>query len=87
MARVTIEFFGVPRRRAGVPALTADAATAAEALKRVAERCPELAGVVADGRLNPLYLLSLNGERFVTDLTEPLPPGTRLLLLSADAGG
>jgi hypothetical protein len=32
-------------------------------------------------------LLSLDGERFVTDLAEPLPPGARLLLLSADAGG
>ena len=85
---MTIEFFGVPRRRAGVPDLTADAATAAEALTRAAEACPGLAGVVtADGLLNPVYLVSLNGERFVTDLTEPLLPGARLLLLSADAGG
>jgi hypothetical protein len=43
--------------------------------------------VVADGRLAPVYLLSLNGERFLTDLDERLPAGARLLLLSADAGG
>jgi sacsin len=35
----------------------------------------------------PHYLLSLDGERFITDLGETLPNGTRLLLLSADAGG
>jgi hypothetical protein len=29
----------------------------------------------------------VEGERFVTDLAEPLRPGVHLLLLSADAGG
>ena len=33
------------------------------------------------------YLLSLDGERFLTDLDEALPMEARLLLLSADAGG
>jgi hypothetical protein len=41
----------------------------------------------ADGRLSPHYLLSINGEQFVTDLQQKLRPGDRLLLLSADAGG
>ena len=88
MAEVTVEFYGIPRRRAGRAQLAVDASTAAAALVRVAAACPALGGLVTpDGRLAPLYLLSVDGERFVTDLTEPLPPGTRLLLLSADAGG
>ena len=87
MAEVTVEFYGVPRQRAGRAELTVDADTAAAALARVAAACPELGGLVTDGRLAPLYLLSVDGERFVADLAEPLPAGTRLLLLSADAGG
>jgi molybdopterin converting factor small subunit len=88
MARVTVEFYGVPRRRAGRAELSVDADTPAEALARAAEVCPGLCGVLAaDGRLGTQYLLSFEGERFVTDLREPLPAGARLLLLSADAGG
>jgi sulfur-carrier protein len=85
---VTVEFYGVPRMRAGRPEITVAAATAGEALAAVAETCPGLAGLCRpDGRLAPQYLLSLDGERFVTDLAESLRPGDRLLLLSADAGG
>jgi hypothetical protein len=85
---VTLEFFGMPRQRAGRPELCVRAATAAEALAVAAHECPGLAGVVGDdGRLGRHYLLSLDGQRFVTDLRQPLGPGERLLLLSADAGG
>jgi molybdopterin converting factor small subunit len=85
--RVTVEFFGVPRARAGRAELAVEAATAAEALAAVEHACPGLKGLLREGRLAPHYLLSVNGERFVTRLDEPLGPGTRLLLLSADAGG
>ena len=34
-----------------------------------------------------LFRHSLDGQQFVTDLRLPVKPGTRLLLLSADAGG
>jgi molybdopterin converting factor small subunit len=85
---VTVEFFGVPRARAGRREMAVSAATVAEALAAVAATCPALAGIcTADGRLAPHYLLSVGGRRFVTDLSEPLGPGERLLLLSADAGG
>jgi molybdopterin converting factor small subunit len=85
---VTVEFFGVPRARAGRPDLTVSAATVGEALATVASACPKLADVVrSDGRLAPHYLLSRDGERFVRGLDEPLRDGERLLLLSADAGG
>lgn len=81
MARVTVELYGVPRHRFGVAEVTVEAATARAALAG-------LPGVLAaDGRLAPQYLLSVDGGRFVTDLDAELPAGTRLLLLSADAGG
>jgi molybdopterin converting factor small subunit len=85
---VTVEFFGLPRQRAGRAELTTAARTVRDALEAVRRACPNLAGVLTpDGRVNAQYLVSLNGERFVTDLREPLPPGARLLLLGADAGG
>ncbi|MCI0460324.1 MAG: MoaD/ThiS family protein [Gemmataceae bacterium] len=90
MARgwVTVEFFGIPRQRAGTAEVSVEARTVAELLPAVERACPGLKGLVgADGRLAPQYLLSVEGERFVTDSGQPLAPGTRVLLLSADAGG
>jgi molybdopterin converting factor small subunit len=85
---VTVEFFGVPRARAGRAEVTVTAATVGAALAEVAAACPKLADVVRpDGRLAPHYLLSRDGERFVSGMGEPLRNGERLLLLSADAGG
>jgi molybdopterin converting factor small subunit len=83
-----VEFFGIPRLRAGRAELAVPAGTVAEVLRRIEGECPGLAGLVnADGRLAPHYLLSINGERFVNTLDALLRPGDRLLLLSADAGG
>jgi molybdopterin converting factor small subunit len=85
---ITIELFGIPRARAGRKKLVVSAATAGEALAAAVEDCPGLAEICrADGRLAPQYLLSLDGKRFVTDLSETLKAGDRLLLFSADAGG
>lgn len=87
MSEVVVEFFGLARARAGRAAMSLRAATAREALRGVQVTCPKLAGLWKGGNLSPHYLLSLDGERFVTDLDETLPGGARLLLLSADAGG
>jgi hypothetical protein len=84
---VTVEFFGVPRLRAGRPELAAPAGTVAEVLASVERACPGLRGLVAGGRLAPHYLLSLDGRQFLTDPAATVPAGSRLLLLSADAGG
>ena len=85
---VTIEFYGIPRARAGRSELTVRAATVADALAAVAAAAPQLAELcMADGRLAPQYVLSQDGQRFLTDPAERLRPGDRLLLLSADAGG
>ena len=85
--RITIEFYGIPRQRAGRAELTVRADTVAEVLAAVQRECPRLAGLESAGRLAPHYLLSLHGHQFVTDLHQRLRDGDRLLLLSADAGG
>jgi hypothetical protein len=85
---VTVEFYGVPRARAGRREVRVTAATAAEALAGVARVCPSLARICGEnGQLDPQFLLSLDGECFVTDLTQTLESGDRLVLMSADAGG
>lgn len=86
--RTIVEFYGVPRHRAGRSELSVSAATLAEALAQVEQNCPGLKGLRrADGSLAPQYLISIDGGEFTRDLALPIAEGTRLLLLSADAGG
>jgi molybdopterin converting factor small subunit len=88
MSAVTVEFFGVPRLRAGTAAVVVDADTVGAALAAALAACPGLAGLVGPGgTASPHCLVSLDGRRFVADPATLLPPGSRLLLLSADAGG
>ncbi len=85
---VVVEFFGVPRARAGRNELELPTGTVGEILTRIEAMCPGLKGLrQADGRLAPHYLLSLDGRAFLTDLNQSLSAGDRVLLLSADAGG
>jgi hypothetical protein len=85
---VIVEFFGVPRLRAGRTELVVPAGSVAEVLAAVERACPGLASLrQADGRLATHYLLSLDGRAFLTDLQQTIHPGKRVLLLSADAGG
>lgn len=84
---IRVEFYGVPRLRAGRADLTVAAATVAEALGAVEKACPGLERLWQGSQLRPEFLLSLNGERFVGDLTQRLKSGDCLLILSADVGG
>jgi hypothetical protein len=85
---VIVEFYGIPRLRAGRSELAVPPGSAAAVLGEVVSRCPALSDLVTnDGRLSPNYLLSLDGGSFVHTLAEDLPAGTRLLILSADPGG
>lgn len=85
---VTVEFFGIPRQRAGCAAAALPAGTVAELLAALEATFPGLRGLRRpDGRLAPHYLLSLDGGRFVTDPAESLRPGDKVLLLTADVGG
>jgi molybdopterin converting factor small subunit len=85
---VRIEFFGIPRHRAGVPEMEVEAATLGDALREMRRRLPQLDQVcLADGRLGAGYLANLNGRNFVSDPATPLADGDSLLVLSSDAGG
>jgi hypothetical protein len=85
---ITVEFYGVPRQRAGRAELAVRAGQLGEALHAIQQACPKLGDLInADGRLASHYLLSIDGAGFVTDMAETLESGARVLLLSADAGG
>jgi molybdopterin converting factor small subunit len=85
---VTIEFYGVPRLRAGRDAITVEAASLGEALSALAAACPALdPSVVHAGRLSAHYLIAHNGLQITADPATPLRAGDALVLLSAEAGG
>jgi hypothetical protein len=84
---VVVEFYGVPRLRAGRATLRVPAGTAAEVLRAVAGACPGLRDLFVGDHLAPHYLLSRDGHVFLGDLSEPVAAGAHLLVLSADAGG
>jgi molybdopterin converting factor small subunit len=84
---VTVEFYGLPRHHAGRAAMVVEATTVRAMLEAVGRACPALKDLVREGRLVPYYVVSLDGEEFVTNVDRTLQPGARVLLLSADAGG
>jgi molybdopterin converting factor small subunit len=88
MPYLVVEFFAIARERAGSTELRVAPGTLAEVLDAVRRQCPRLGDLVqATGAISPHYRLSLDGRRFLTDVTEVLPAASRLLILSADAGG
>jgi molybdopterin converting factor small subunit len=84
---VRVEFFGIPRERAGVAELELQAETLGQLLATLAVRIPSLGEVVQCGRLGSPFLASLNGDRFVSDPATKLKETDCVLILSADAGG
>jgi len=85
---VIVEFFGIPRLRAGHVELAVAPGRVMDVLAELRARCPGLSDLLThEGRLSPHYLLSLDGGEFLLDLRRELTSGQRILLLSADAGG
>ena len=85
---VTVEFYGIPRQRAGQAELTVVARTVGDMLAAVRHACPGLGDLVSStGRISPYLRISLDGQRFLENSGEKLAPGDRILILSADAGG
>ncbi len=82
-----VEFFGIPRERAGVAELEIDARTVGELLDALAGRFPGLGELMSPDGLDASVAINLNGDLFVRDLTMQLAAHDRVLLLSADAGG
>lgn len=82
-----VEFFGVPRERAGVSELEVQADTLGQLLGTLATRIPSLSRLIEADGLHPSLVANLNGERFVSDPGTPLGENDCVLILSADAGG
>jgi molybdopterin converting factor small subunit len=85
---VTIELYGVPRMRAGRDEIAVEASCLGDALVALGRECPVLAPSVVDGqRLQPSYVVAINGIQFTADAKHPLRDGDAVVLLAADAGG
>ena len=85
---VRIEFYGIPRQRAGLESIDIEAATLGEAFQQLSEQLPQFADAcLSGGQMQPSFLANLNGENFTTDPLTPLEPGDTVLIISADAGG
>ncbi len=90
MPLVHLEFFGVPRERAGVTTLDVEVTklTLGEALVAAGAQLPEFARRCLDGeQLKPGLMANRNGRSFTTDPNSPLTDGDSVLILSADVGG
>jgi molybdopterin converting factor small subunit len=85
---ITVEFFGIPRLRAGVASVTIEADTVNEALHNVSQLLPDWAEhCLEEGNLKPEYLMNINGVQFCKDENEKMESGDSLLIFSADVGG
>jgi molybdopterin converting factor small subunit len=82
-----VEFFGVPRERAGVSEMDVQADTLGQLLGTLATTLPSLHQFIADRKLHPAFVANLNGDRFISDPGTPLGQNDCVLILSADAGG
>ena len=82
-----VEFYGLPRARAGVSGIELQADTLGELLEKLAAEIPPLGEFVGAHHLHPVFVANLNGDRFVSDPATPLRENDHLLILSADAGG
>lgn len=87
---IEVEFFGIPRLRAGVRRVTmsADQATQlSDLFARLHHECPGFAAACLDGnQLRDGFIASIEGEVF-TSQDVLVECGNSVLIMSADAGG
>ena len=85
---IQVEFYGIPRRRAGVATTTVSGESLGDVLRALERQLPGLQGTCIDeGKLLPGFVANLAGNNFITDPDTQLADGEALLILSADAGG
>lgn len=88
MPQVTVEFFGIPRARAGRAVIVVDAATLEDLFAKLREEVPEFASACMTGvGLKPEYIVAIDGRRFTSDPAYRLSEGESVQILSADMGG
>ena len=89
---IRVEFYGIPRHRAGVAETLVDidgeSARLGSVLALLGSRYPQFAKDCLQGeRLQPTVAANVSGRRFVSDPDASIQSGNALLLLSADGGG
>jgi len=92
MADIKVEFYGIPRQRAGVAMLDVQLepseATLGQLMIHLAAQLPDLAtDCIVEDRLADGFVANVNGTQFVQDPGATLPPNCSILIMSADAGG
>ncbi len=92
MPTIHVEFFGIPRSRAGLSKIELEfdepGVSVADVIRRLGKQFPKLADdCITGSALRDGYIANINGQIFLRDGKQRLYDGDRLLLLSADAGG
>ena len=82
-----VEFFGIPRQRAGVAKLEVHADTLGNLLGTIVTEMPPFGEFITADRLHSTFLANLNGDQFISDPGTPLGDDDCVIILSADAGG
>ena len=83
-----IELLGLARRYAGVERIDCAGATLEQLLRDLGAQCPGFAKRCPPGEWLPSGLIvCVNERQFTSDLTQPIAPTDRVLILSADVGG
>ena len=89
--KVLVEFFGIPRQRAGVAehiVQLPDGSTIASVYKTLAKDIPQFADAcLTEHGLQPGYIASVNGLQFVKENSMMIRSGDVIQILSADVGG
>ena len=88
---IRVEFFGIPRHRAGVASVVVPIAgpiSLEAVLGRLAAEFPDFAAeCLAGDHLRSSYVANIDGQQFVRDPNTQLADNSCLLIMSADAGG
>lgn len=93
MPRIRIEFFGIPRQRAGVAEAVFDIDDGEEielrrVFRKLTKQYPQLEDVcLADGNLARGYVANIDGKQFVADSKTTVRSESTIIIMSADAGG
>ena len=88
LMKVRVEFYGIPRQRAGVAFLDVQADSLSEVFESLSRELPDFShACLKNKRLQPGYLANINGQSFTSDPATKLKDGDCILILSADAGG
>jgi hypothetical protein len=89
---ILVEFYGIPRIRAGVNQISVlegrDRASLGEVLREVATKLPDFAeSCLNKNQLKETFIASIDGEHFASNDETTVLKDQSVLLLSTDAGG